>query len=923
MQYIGKYKILKKLGSGSFGFVYLAEDLKLHVQVAIKVFKVKDVTLLSQVTSATNDPESVLKQRFIEEARTLRKLASNAYIVQMYEFDELEDGTPYYVMPFIRHTLVDKMGKDAFSQGALAEMSQEQHPKRIASAQAINYLKQLAQALSIVHQHGLVHRDIKPANILINDQNQVQLSDFGIVKLPLSEHSQTGFGMGSKNYLSPEQQESAKHVKPASDIYSLGVIAYRMLTGQLPVGRFQDPIEYAPEIGPALNELIILALSQNVAQRPENGSKFLCALNHAIDEQESSLPFTDSEGDNEGDEDTAVWSSQNIKQIKAELIPLENKIVALLISQGEIKANDLPLLQALGHINHLDQSGLTTFIEHVIQQQSANSAELQSFILWVNAVNKHFNAAKETLSNAEIDVLLEVGLSTTNKTIEQLTLLLETKQQEYLLSCTAPANLAPVNILKSIWTKCLLFKRILTKEKQPKKVLFIGIVLIILVLLMTIYGQYSSHKNAINIDQQIWSQTQKNNTAKDYQAYLQRSPKGNYVDEAKKSLADLLQKEKILAASQISLRQQLITQVQRQLIKHGFQVELNGKLDVRTKRAIEAFEENEQLIITGDVDALLLNKLIANFQKKESESWHKAQLDHSVAAYQKHLTAFPQGLYANQAINIIKQHNLDSKKLEKQKQQTLKKQRQEAIERAIKTLKNNLITLPSGQFSMGCTQGAQCKEKESPEHTVFMKSFRVMATEVTFTLWNACVIAGECNQQANIEAWNRDNSPIVGVSYLDIVEQFIPWLNKTTGEVFSLPSEAQWEYAAKAGSSTKYVWGNDIDCLQARFSQFSGVCGNERKTTQVKSFAANEFGLYDMYGNVWEWTQDCWHNNYRGAPKDGSAWLNENCDTGVIRGGSWLNQASFLRATFRSRYSRSARSNANGFRLVINARTDG
>ena len=919
MQSIGKYKILEKLGSGSFGFVYLAQDPKLHVQVAIKVFKVKDVTLLSQVTSAANDPESVLKQRFIEEARTLRKLATNPYIVQMYEFDELEDGTPYYVMPFIRHTLVDEIGKDAFSQGALAELPQEQYPKRIATAQAINYLKQLTQALCFVHQHGLVHRDVKPANILINEQNQVQLSDFGIAKLPLSEHSQTGFGMGSKNYMSPEQQESAKHVKPASDIYSLGVVAYRMLTGQLPVGRFQDPIDYAPEIGQPLNDLIILAISQNVAQRPADGTEFLAALNKAIAYQENNQPV------NGDDEDTAVWGSQSSSQIKAELIPLENKIVALLIKQGEIKATDLPLLQALADINHLDKSGLKTFIEHIIQQQSANSSELQAFILWINTVNKHFSAGTQTSSNEEMNILIEVGLSTTNKTTEQLRTLLEEKQQAYLgASGNKQTNFFPQKQLKALWIKSLLSKNILVKDKLAKKLSSLALLVIAVTVLMLMYGQYNQYENAINSDKKAWAQAKNNNTTQDYNDYLQKSPKGNYLDEAKKALAALLRKEEILAASKVSLRQQQISNVQRQLIKHGFEVDTSGKLDVRTKRAIEAFEKSQSLVITGDVDALLLKKLTEIYQQKDRELWQKGQQAHSIAAYQKYQTSFPQGLHVNQAINAIKQLNIEIKNIAKQKRQAQENQRQEVINQAINELLNNLLTLPSGQFSMGCDHGVACKDKEIPAHSVFITSFRVMTTEVTFTLWDACIISGDCKIQPDDEGWSRGDRPVIGISYLDIVEQFIPWLNKTTGEVFALPSEAQWEYAAKAGSNTTYAWGNDINCLKARFSQFSGLCGNERKTSLVKRFPPNDFGLYDMYGNVWEWTQDCWHHNYHGAPNEGSAWVNDkrngNCDAGVIRGGSWLNQAGFLRAAFRSRYSRSARSNANGFRLVINSK---
>jgi serine/threonine-protein kinase len=906
MQYIGKYKILKKLGSGSFGFVYLAEDSKLHVQVAIKVFKVKDATLISQITSVSHDPENILKQRFIEEARTLRKLATNPYIVQMYDFDELEDGTPYYVMPFIQHTLVDEIGKDAFSQGALSELPQVQHPKRIATTQAINYLKQLTQALCVVHQHGLVHRDIKPANILINDQNQVQLSDFGIAKLPLSNNSQTGFGMGSKNYMSPEQQESAKHVKPASDIYSLGILAYRMLTGQLPVGRFQDPIEFAPEIGQPLNDLILHAISQNVAERPNDGAEFLTALNHAIAYQENTHPNSNSRNDDRGDdrsdnsddEDTAVWVSKNSSQIKPELIPLENKIVALLVKQGEIKTTDLALLQTLGDINQLDESGLAAFIEHIIQQHSTKSSELQSFILWVSTVNKHLNTSTKNSYDIDTNVLIEAGLSTTNKTSEQLEEILKAKFE----NSNKPTN------------------SFLPKGKLPKKLLIVSLLVITLMVLILMYGQYTQHKNEINSDNQAWTLAKNNNTTDDYTTYLQQFPMGNYITEAKKYLADLLRKEKILMASKDSLRQQQIINAQQQLINLDFQVDLSGKIDLRTTLAVKAFEQSENLIITGRIDEFLLKKLTESYQKKDTLLWEKEKLKHSIAGYQKYYTSFPQGLHVNQAISAIKQLKIKTKKIEKQKQQTQEKERQRIINLAINELLNNLLTLPSGKFNMGCNQGVDCKENENPTHSVFVKSFRMMATEVTFTLWDACVISGDCIIQPKDEGWGRVNRPVIGISYFDIVEQFIPWLNKATGEVFSLPSEAQWEYAAKAGSNTKYGWGKDIDCLKARFSQFSGICGNDRKTSLVKSFTPNEFSLYDMSGNVWEWTQDCWHNNYRGAPHNGSAWANGECDAGVIRGGSWLNQASFLRTSVRGRYSRSARSNTNGFRLVINAK---
>ncbi len=926
MQNIDKYKVLKKLGSGSFGSVYLAQDPKLNLQVAIKVFKVKDASLLSQVTSAANDPLSVLKQRFIDEAQTLRKLSSNAYIVEMYDFDELEDGTPYYVMPYIQHTLVDELGKDTFSQGALEETPKEQYPKKIPSTQAIHYLTQISQALCAVHESGLVHRDIKPANILINEQNHVQLSDFGIAKLPLSQQSQTGFGMGSRNYMSPEQQESAKHVKAASDIYSLGVLAYRMFTGQLPVGRFQDPIEYAPEIGEPLNKLILLSLSQDANLRPINGAEFLSALTTAKTHLESS-PTGDNQNIsqkiirhiNEGsvqaieqsidqnmDEDTLVWSSQSNPTIKPELKPLENKIVELLNKQGEIKPTDIPLLQVLADIHHLDKTALAIFIDHIIEKKSAHPSQLQSLILWVKTINKHFQAELEVLSDDDIHILMQAGLSTTTQTREQLTAILKTKQQEH---CTEH------NTKHQITSN-------LVNNHRPTKLLFLGILLIMLTVSIAIYGQFKNQQKATSNDHQAWVLAKKENTIISYNRYLQNNSAGNYITEAEKALADLLQIKEVLTTSRASLRQQQISNAQRQLVKHGFELTPTGEMDRRTTRAIEAFEKREGLVVTGEVDDVLLKKLADIYQQKDAQLWKQVQAEHSIAAYQLYHATFPQGLNVSQALGTIKQLNTEQENNIKLKRETEERQQQETIKRAINKLLNNLITLPSGKFTMGCIQESECKNRETPAHTVSIKTFSIMTTEVTFALWDACRLSGNCQVNPADEGWGRGNRPVISVSYFDIVNEFIPWLNNETGKVFSLPSEAQWEYAAKADSSAKYAWGNDIDCQQAQFSQFSGICGNDRKTSGVKSFTPNEFGLYDMHGNVWEWTQDCWHNSYSFAPTDGSAWNSTDCDAGVIRGGSWLNEGKILRSVFRRGYDRSTRSNTKGFRLVINSESN-
>ena len=188
---------------------------------------------------------------------------------------------------------------------------------------------------------------------------------------------------------------------------------------------------------------------------------------------------------------------------------------------------------------------------------------------------------------------------------------------------------------------------------------------------------------------------------------------------------------------------------------------------------------------------------------------------------------------------------------------------------------------------------------------------------MTFAPWDACVSAGACSYKPSDSGWGRGNRPVINVSYNDITQQFIPWLNKVTGmtgsKKYRLPTEAEWEYAARAGSNSKYSWGNSIRCSQAHFS---GDCGNERKTLAVKSFSPNNFGLYDMHGNVWEWTQDCKNENYNGAPSNGNAWLRGDCAKRVLRGGSWFNGPNYLRSAYRYRYSVADRYDDSGFRLV-------
>ena len=231
-----------------------------------------------------------------------------------------------------------------------------------------------------------------------------------------------------------------------------------------------------------------------------------------------------------------------------------------------------------------------------------------------------------------------------------------------------------------------------------------------------------------------------------------------------------------------------------------------------------------------------------------------------------------------------------------------------------KTEAEYFARIPAGSFRMGDIQGGGASD-ERPVHRVRIKAFLLGKTEVTFAQWDACVAAGGCSRRPSDEGWGRGSRPVINVSWKDITEQFIPWLNKVTGKRYRLPTEAEWEYAARAGSETKYSWGNSIGKNKANCDG-CGSRWDDSKTAPVASFAANAFGLYDMHGNVWEWTQDCWNGSYRGAPSDGTAWLSGDCSWRVLRGGSWNYNPYILRSAVRFWITTDYRVSGNGFRLA-------
>jgi formylglycine-generating enzyme required for sulfatase activity len=235
-----------------------------------------------------------------------------------------------------------------------------------------------------------------------------------------------------------------------------------------------------------------------------------------------------------------------------------------------------------------------------------------------------------------------------------------------------------------------------------------------------------------------------------------------------------------------------------------------------------------------------------------------------------------------------------------------------------------MVEIPGGCFIMGSPEDEPERDKdEGPQHEVCVPAFEMGRYEVTFAQWDACVADGGCEALSDDEGWGRDRRPVINVSWQQ-AREYVRWLNNSGGKSgYRLPSEAEWEYAARAGTTTPFSTGDCISTDQANFDgTFEyGACPEPtnldlHKTQPVGSYAPNPWGLYDMHGNVNEFVADCWNDGYEGAPADGSAWLEGNCTRRVLRSGSWYGYPGYLRSAYRCRSGPAFGHRSIGFRLA-------
>lgn len=299
----------------------------------------------------------------------------------------------------------------------------------------------------------------------------------------------------------------------------------------------------------------------------------------------------------------------------------------------------------------------------------------------------------------------------------------------------------------------------------------------------------------------------------------------------------------------------------------------------------------------------------------EIRYWSSIKDSNDPDDFQTYLDAFPNGTFAGQARERIQRlrGKPPAKPAAEPPRQAAEPGKPPSAAAAIRDCPKcpALVLIQPGTFMMGAKGVFPFEE---PVHNVTIRTpFYIGQYEVTYAEWDACVAEGGCSYAPPPQDRASDSQPVTNVGW-DDAQQYVAWLKKKTGKAYRLPSEAEWEYAARGGAQAAYPWG---DAMEKNRANCAGCTDQKnRGTVAVGTYPPNAFGLYDMAGNAAEWVEDCWNDSYKSAPADGSAWNKPQCRERVLRGGSYNNDPRYVRSASRFKYDFDVRYAANGFRVA-------
>jgi serine/threonine-protein kinase PpkA len=783
--HIPGYRVIRKINQGGMSTVYLAIQISVGRVVALKVMN----------PQLNSDP--AFSERFQREATIVGQL-SHPNIVAIYDIGRHEDLN-YIAMDYLPNGSVhDKMGTG------------------LSGEEVLRITREIASALDHAHEKGYIHRDIKPENILFRADNSAVLSDFGVAR-GLSTNSRmthVGTVVGTPHYMSPEQTKG-NSVDGRSDLYSLGIVFYEMLTGTLPyqgdeavtiaLKHISAPIPKLPMQYLAYQKILEKLLTKDPEQRFQRGRDLIAAIEDL--EKNYRAPST------------TVAHPADLT-----VINLAKALVSATYNAVRWRWNKIKALR-------------WTPSRGFYQRPATKITEI-----FFNA--QHTPALSE---RAEIETQIHKAFNKKNAAISKLGL---------------TASLVILGWIGfSVWY---------TKHTNDLENLSTAGKLAIATASIFNVAPTTSSDGDVAQTRNVASVTGASSSATASNAATSEFPGASAAQTAASQIADQTANTESSAASSAPL------------ITYALTVNTSPtQARVRIMNIPERYEPGIQL----PAGRYHIEVSLAGYDTQRT--WVEITDKPLAPTFALTETIAPGDEISSQLVTSIKSQGPD------------------------------MISIPTGEFFMG--------NKDNPvtmpvHKVVISKPFAMSKYEITFDDYDMFAQATKRPLPSD-NRWGRGNRPVINVSFED-ASAYAKWLSETTGKKYRLPTESEWEYVARADTTSLFWWGDDIkesagkaNCRRGCNSKFSGLFG--AKTAPVGTYPANGFGVYDTAGNVAEWVADCFAENYTQHPKNGQATILKSCSSHVVRGGSAKDNAERLANHIRDYHSAEIFDAHLGFRVVM------
>lgn len=772
------YRVIRKINQGGMSTVYLAIQISVGRVVALKVMS----------PQYNNDP--AFSERFQREANIVGQL-SHPNIVSIYDIGRHEDLN-YIAMDYLPNgTVHDKMADG------------------ISGEEALRIIKQMASALDHSHEKGYIHRDIKPENILFRADNSAVLSDFGVARGMAinSRMTQVGTVVGTPHYMSPEQTKG-KQVDGRSDLYSLGIVLFEMLTGSVPyqgdeavtiaLKHISAPIPKLPMQYLAYQKIIDKLLAKDPEQRYQRGKDLVSA----IEELEKSSPIHRSARTTHHPVDMTVVSlfKALLAATHSALRWRWNKLRNLrwekdrgFYSRPPSKITDIFFNEHHENLSNANRQEMDTQVHAAVTGKRSGPSSLLILLIAIGVIGGGFYWLKQPAEQAPVvtssaesslttETISSAGAASVTPQASSATTIVATGAPVVNIETVSTSSSAPASEITTVST---------TSNESPAEITLAPEEVVATYALEVIASPANSKIRILNIPDR-------------YQPGILLEP-GRYNIEV----------------------------------------------------SSPGYDTRRSWIDIAD------QSVIANISLKQSEQ-----------------PTEPIALPNNKGDTP------------------------------------EMVQIPAGNFFMGNKDDTLAM----PIHKVTLRAFAISKYEITFDEYEVFAKATDRLAPSD-QKWGRGNRPVINVTYND-ARAYTDWLSKKTGRKYRLPTESEWEYAARASSLSLFWWGDDekdasgrANCRRGCNSKFSGLFGS--RTAPVGTYPANGFGLYDTAGNVSEWVQDCFAENYNLHPKNGQAYEVKNCTARVARGGSSKHTAQQLATHIRDYFPPDIFNEFLGFRVVM------